>query len=402
MTESLQYQKQIDELLNLPQQMWLLGAGTSKDAGIPLMYPLTDRVEAILKEDDKLVFEAIRKELPEVAHVEHVMSHIGDMIAIAERTKNQSIEIRGEERKATDLHKLHGNIQRAIRDTMRWGYIPPCAGNKECVGEKNTPIVNVKGHSAFVEALFHGRRAGLERRPPVAFFTTNYDTLLEDALALCRIVTSDGFSGGAMAFWEPGHEFDSPFAADSRIQARIYKLHGSIDWVTSSEDIVVRRREGAGYPDEINTNLLIYPQATKYKVTQRDPFATLFGAFRSALVDSKSGLLAICGYSFGDDHINEEIERALKQRDNRLTVLAFVFQDENRMNEPDCGLPAVLARWLNSDSGSWKERVVVAGSHGVYHGSLNNRCICEEGAPHSWCSFEGVTYLLKHGAEVKL
>jgi hypothetical protein len=62
MTESLQYQKQIDELLNLPQQMWLLGAGISKDAGIPLMYPLTDRVEAILKGDDKLVFEAIRKE----------------------------------------------------------------------------------------------------------------------------------------------------------------------------------------------------------------------------------------------------------------------------------------------------------------------------------------------------
>ena len=122
MTESLQYQKQIDELLNLPQQMWLLGAGISKDAGIPLMYPLTDRVEAILEGDDKEAFEAIRNELPELAHVEHVMSHIGDMIAIAERTKSQTIEIGGKKRKATDLHKLHGNIQSAIRDTMRWGY----------------------------------------------------------------------------------------------------------------------------------------------------------------------------------------------------------------------------------------------------------------------------------------
>jgi hypothetical protein len=223
---------------------------------------------------------------------------------------------------------------------------------------------------------------------------------LEDSLSLCRIEVSDGFSGGSMAFWEPSVEFERPFSADNRIQSRIYKLHGSIDWVISSEDIVVRRREGVGYPSSSSAKLLIYPQATKYKVTQRDPFATLFGAFRSALMDSEPGLLVTCGYSFGDDHINEEIERALKQRSNRLTILVFTIQNPTQLEAPNKGLPIALAKWLGSDS-SWHERIIVAGSHGIYHGSLDNLCPCVPQAPHKWGSFQGVTEFLKHGPELE-
>jgi len=38
----------LDDLLNIPRQVWLLGAGISCDAGIPLMYDLTKRVDALL------------------------------------------------------------------------------------------------------------------------------------------------------------------------------------------------------------------------------------------------------------------------------------------------------------------------------------------------------------------
>jgi hypothetical protein len=402
MTEAIQCQKQIDELLNLPQQSWLLGAGISKNAGIPLMMPLTDRVEVVLVGDHKRVFQSIRAQLHDTSHVEHVLSHIGDLIAIADRAKSKSVDISGTNKRAGELRELHASIQDAIRDTLRWGYVPAEGEKPECVGCKDTPIVTVDGHVRFVEAFFDARRAGLERRPPVAFFTINYDTLLEDALALCRIPAIDGFSGGAMAFWEPGHEIDDPFRVDANVQARIYKLHGSIDWVVSSEDVVVRRRDGARYPSDSGARLLIYPQATKYKVTQRDPFATLFAAFRAALVYPQPGLLAICGYSFGDDHINEEIERALRQRENQLTVLAFVSQDSSTLTEPGQGLPPVLTRWLSNDSGLRKDQVIVAGSHGIYHGSLENRCPAEVHAPHGWWSFEGVTQVLRHGPEVEV
>lgn len=403
MADFTQCQKQIDDLLSLPQQMWLLGAGISKNAGIPLMYPLTDRVGTILEGVDKQIFQDIRNDLPETAHVEHVLSHLGDLIALAGRAKDKSVMVQGTLRSDEVLEATHNNIQRAIRDTMRWGYVPSDPGPEE-IGDSGKPIVKVEGHLQFVEALFYSRRTGLEQhRPPVVFFTTNYDTLLEDALALCRIRVDDGFCGGAMAFWDPGQYSKDPFASDPLVQARLFKLHGSIDWVISPKDIVVRRREGAGYPDEPDTKLLIYPQATKYKVIQRDPFATLFGSFRSALVYPQlEGLLAICGYSFGDDHINEEIERALKQRGNALTVLIFTYQDMDKVEQSEKGLPVTLAKWLSPASDPWRERIVVASNGGVFRGSLENEFPCQENTSYDWWTFEGVSRLLRYGPEANL
>ena len=91
-TDADNCKKQIDDLLSLPHQVWLLGAGTSKNSGIPLMYPLTDRVQDILESQDKSDFQAVREELPDNAHVEHVLSHLGDLIAI------------GRDRGASTLH----------------------------------------------------------------------------------------------------------------------------------------------------------------------------------------------------------------------------------------------------------------------------------------------------------
>lgn len=399
-----QVRKQIDDLLNLPQQSWLLGAGVSRAASVPLMIPLTDRVHEMLDGPQKADFKAVRESLAENSHVEHVLSQIGDLIALASRTKSATAQVGAAERGLAELNVLHAKIQECIRDTIRWGYEPAYGGAKERVGSKANPIVTVDAHSAFIRALFHVRRANLERRPPVALFTTNYDTLVEDALALERVRASDGFVGGAMAFWEPGYRrspFTRPFAVDDEYQARVYKLHGSVDWYMSAEDVVVRRREGAGYPPDDPARLLIYPQSTKYRATQKDPFASIFGAYRAALNDENSGLLAVCGYSFSDEHVNEEIAAALRRRGSQLTVLAFVRQPDDKKLPDGDGLPSELRKWLSA-ADSWKERVVVAGSRGVYHGSLENILPAPEDHPHKWWSFDGVTALLREGPEATL
>lgn len=401
--DSDQYRKQMDELLNLPQQAWFLGAGVSQNSGIPLMLPLTERVEQILADDQQVDFRTIRSQLDSTSHVEHVLSHIGDLISLASRMQTKKVALGKETRDLEQLNLLHKRIQECIRDTMRWGYSPGDGGTAPRVGDRNQPIVTIDAHAAFILSLFQVRRAGLEKRPPVLFFTTNYDTLLEDALAICRIRTSDGFCGGAMAFWEPEHSgscFDQPFSSEGNYQCRIYKLHGSIDWFLSAQDTVVRRREGAGYPPEAQSRLLIYPQATKYQATQKDPFASLFRAFRSALNDTHQGLLAICGYSFGDEHINEEIERTLQLRGNQLNVLAFVKQPDSVDLTSDLALPTALVRWLKS-AAEWKNRVIVAGSRCIYHGNLEPKVVASADRAHSWWSFHGVTNLLKHGPEVE-
>ncbi len=75
-------------------------------------------------------------------------------------------------------------------------------------------------------------------------------------------------------------------------------------------------RYGSKYLSD-SSNLLIYPQATKYIETQKDPFATLFQQFRNELQISTNNTLLICGYSFGDEHINAEIEFALTSPNNQ-------------------------------------------------------------------------------------
>jgi hypothetical protein len=400
--------KQIDDLLNIPHQSWLLGAGISCNANIPLMVPLTNRISAVLAGEGAPYHECLeelRQELPDTAHIEHVLSQIGDLIAIAQRTRDGSARAKKKAYEKDFLIDLHGRIQKAIRDTVTWGYRPPAPaeGIAESVGTRERPIVQIGSHQTFINALFRQRRAGLERRPPVAFFTTNYDTLLEDSLALERIRADDGFAGGAMAFWEPSEQLApvrSPYELNGS-QASVFKLHGSVDWFAHEQDVVVRRREGVAYSMPNAARLLIYPQATKYQVTQRDPFASLFASFRAALGYAEQSLLAVCGYSFGDDHINEEIERALKQRSNRLTVLIFAHQPDGDLPADQC-LPACVVSWLGDSSGEWRQRLVVAGRRGVYHGSLVKTCEPANGSGHSWWSFSGVAEILSKGTDQSL
>ncbi len=401
--EKIQEIKQLDELLNLPQQMWLLGAGVSKPAGIPLMHPLTDLIESRLQGDDAKDYREIRALLASDAHVEHVLSHLVDLIAVASRSRDNTASDGKITRTEKELRGLHAEIQNHIPNVIRCGHVPAEGATPARTGTSEDPIVTVDLHVKFVEALFTRRRAGLERRPPVALFTTNYDTLLEDALALCRVRTADGFSGGAMAFWDPDRPtqmFDQPFSSGVDCSANLYKLHGSIDWFQSREDIVVRRRVGARYPALADGHLLLYPQATKYQVAQRDPFARMFTAFRAALSSATPRLLAICGYSFSDDHSNDEIERAMLQRANTLTIVVFLKQRQHAAPSPPEGLPSAIARWLASGSPPWKERVLVAGSRGLYHGSLENLCPVPEGQEHAWWSFEDLIDLLDRGPQV--
>ena len=404
----------VDEWLNVPRQMWLLGAGISKDAGIPLMYPLTDRVAALLKnEGGELgdsdtsksikLYKAIAKDLAKQSHVEHILSQIGDLIALAQRKYSKKVKLGTLTALESDLRLCHHHVQLAIRYTIENGYKPKEDGNSEQIGTEKAPIVNRDYHDAFVKALFRVRRAGLEQNPPVRFFTTNYDLLLEDALAFARIPIVDGFVGGGTAFWEPKfNDYRLGHAAQfARHSALVCKLHGSIDWVSGDDDSVMRLRSASLQElDGVNQRLLIYPQATKYQVTQRDPFASLFSELRQALNVSTPSVLIICGYSFGDEHINEEIERALRQGTNTLTVLAFCFQwaEEGKLDENQ-GLPPTLANWLKNE-GSWTKRILVAGRHGYYRGSLNNLLPEAVKNPLSWWSFDGLTDFLNRGPEV--
>lgn len=379
--EDRDFLEQIDNHLSMPNQAWLFGAGISLNAGIPLMYPLTSRVIDLLGDSpERQIVENLKTDLDDNAHIEHLLSHLGDYCALAERSKEGTVTIAGTAHKIEDLEALHSVIVRHISDTIRWGYRKD--GETYVAGNRGEPVVRIDDHLAFTASLFRRNQAGLQqRRGPVRIFTTNYDTLIEDALALSGVTYWDGFSGGALAY--RSHRFGDAEPASGH-RCHLIKLHGSIDWHLSAGGQVWRIRDGDLYPDKTG-RVLIYPQSTKYVATQKDPFAAQFELLRRTLSSSSDNVLCICGYSFGDDHINQEIELGLSRFDSKTTVIIFLREGD--------ALPECLNRWRN---GNWGERIYIITEKGIYFGGQAAACVPATGE-HGWWTFSGATEALKNG-----
>src|SRR5690606_13468904 len=86
---------QLDNLLGASNQSWLFGAGISLDAGIPLMWPLTERVFTKAKDKGELnnikVLDFVKSQLTEDSHIEHILSQLGDHRTIADRSKDKNV-----------------------------------------------------------------------------------------------------------------------------------------------------------------------------------------------------------------------------------------------------------------------------------------------------------------------
>lgn len=133
-------------------------------------------------------------------------------------------------------------------------------------------------------------------------FSLNYDLCVEEALNLRGVGQwTNGFDDKG---WNPAL-FD-----DLRAGVRLFKLHGSLDWIYDPQFGVCSRRYPVHYAaDELDFTadpLLIF--GTTEKLSGRQPFITLAYHFSEAL--SRSKVIVAIGYSFGDPYINKMIEQA--------------------------------------------------------------------------------------------
>ncbi len=353
------------DLLSQSRLAFLLGAGCSKNAGLPLMPKLT---EEVLKH--KKIGEQTKKLLDTVcglfsgakcATIEDYMSEIVDLLSIAERRTQRGatqskVSVGDQERGLPELQAALSEIKQAISSTI---------GDKE---------VDVTTHQQFVRAIHVSLQAGKPGRD-IDYFVLNYDTLIEDALGLEQVAYFDGFTGAATGWWEP-----STFRTDGNA-TRVFKVHGSIDWCLLEGDSLPRRIRSGIRTESAKKHVLIWPAATKYQETQRDPFAQMLHHMRQSLCppEGKEMVLAICGYNFGDSHIDLEIENALHQSDGRLTIAAFTEADEpgGKLNE-----------WLSDSTIS--EQIRVYTNKGFFHG--DRKVGCENDTP--WWKFEVLARLL--------
>src|SRR5690554_1143999 len=150
---------QIEEHLKCSEQNWLMGAGISFDAKLPLMYPLTNKVKKDIESKHKKTFDEIitpvLEELPKNSHIEHILSHLGDYSALAERNKDKKININGSEVELASLEEAHNSILDSISKVIRCGYVEDKDGSTVEEGTLTEPIVNIEAHLEFVDTLFN-------------------------------------------------------------------------------------------------------------------------------------------------------------------------------------------------------------------------------------------------------
>ena len=119
--------------------------------------------------------------------------------------------------------------------------------------------------------------------------------------------------------------------------------------------------------------------------TQRDPFAAQFDLLRRSLASGDENVFATCGYSFGDEHINQEVELSMERPGNKTTLLAF-----------SQGLNPTLERWRKS---SWTKRLYIISETGLYVGDEGPYAAPAAGESRDWWTFQGVSKVLTNGPE---
>ena len=139
-----------------------------------------------------------------------------------------------------------------------------------------------------------------------------------------RVPYFDGFVGTLNAGFHTELVESLPGADNETIPSffvRLWKLHGSLNWVWNDSGQVVRIGQAA--PEGLPA--VIYPSDAKYHESRRVPFLVLHDRFRRALHQAES-LVLISGYSFVDEHLNELIFDAATRR-QRSEFVAFLYSD---------------------------------------------------------------------------
>jgi hypothetical protein len=161
-----------------------------------------------------------------------------------------------------------------------------------------------------------------DRLFPVEFFTPNYDLLIEQALEAVRVPYFDGFVGTQKPFFDPRamEEDELP----SR-WARLWKIHGSINWSLDAHGHIVRAVA------EASQSQVIYPSHLKYDESRRMPYLAMIDRLR-AFLRRPAAVLITCGYSFRDEHLNEVLIQGA-QGNNSAMVFGLVYSNLDQHEE---------------------------------------------------------------------
>lgn len=187
------------------------------------------------------------------------------------------------------------------------------------------------------------------RRKAIEIFTTNYDYLFEVGFERVKVPYFDGFVGSHNPF------FCSTTVAENDLPidwVRLWKVHGSLGWRFDEKQNRIVREKGAG-------SLMVFPSLLKYDDSRKQPYVSFIDRLAAFLKEDDS-FLVICGYGFGDQHLNDTIIHALS-RTRSSAVYAFIHGEAVEDH------PAVkLAKYEPRLTVMSRNSAVIGGAYGLW------------------------------------
>lgn len=209
---------------------------------------------------------------------------------------------KADEEKAKVLKPLRNNLEKIIREAC-----------KLTLDNSNAP------HKTFLDKIT-ARKAN---EPRVQLFTTNYDTLFEQAAQRGGYVVIDGFSFSfPRTFSGRYFDYDIVQREQTRIKGEesfvskvfhLYKMHGSLTWEQTEQGMI----------QQVNTTetpLIVYPASDKYESSYEQPYFEMMSRFQQAL-RRENTLLIVLGFGFRDKHIQNVILEAVNQNPSFQLVI---------------------------------------------------------------------------------
>ena len=206
------------------------------------------------------------------------------------------------EEKASQLKPLREQLEKIIRNACQLE-----------LDSSNAP------HKTFLDKIT-ARKAS---EPRVQLFTTNYDTLFEQAAQEGGYAVIDGFSFTSPRTFS-GRYFDYDIVQRERTRLKdeesfvskvfhLYKMHGSLTW----------ERTEQGRIQQVNSTespLIVYPASDKYESSYEQPYFEMMSRFQQAL-RRENALLIVIGFGFRDKHIQNVILEAVNQNPSFQLVI---------------------------------------------------------------------------------
>lgn len=183
-------------------------------------------------------------------------------------------------------------------------------------------------HKLFLNKIISRRKS----HNRVKLFTTNYDTLFEQAAQKEGIIVIDGFSYTFPRTFNSFY-FDYDFIRrdESNLMnepdyvekvVQLYKLHGSVDWEKNQENEIIKK-------ENTEKPLMIYPRRDKYEQSYEAPYFEMFSRFQFEL-RKRNTLLITIGFSFNDKHIRTMVENALiNNPDFNILIVDYDINNES-------------------------------------------------------------------------